>query len=140
MKTFVKNTLTAMILSTCMVLADDKTTSMLLDINKDLPQMIAAGFPESLPANETDRASYSPLQKASIADLKLTVQPKLHELPLELASRSLTYSPLQKARIVGLKLTAEVAQNELLRTTEKASTTYSPQQKAKIAGLVLTGE
>lgn len=137
MKTFVKNTLLAMTLSTSMVLANDSSTTT-LDIDKVLPQTVSIGNPEFAQERVTIWTSYSPQQKASIIGLKLTAD----EMPLVGESRSLTYSPQQKASIVGLKLTAgeDQNQNELLQPTKTNATTYSPQQKASIVGLVLTVE
>jgi hypothetical protein len=136
MKTFVKNTLLAMTLSTSMVLADDKTTTM-LNIDKVLPRTVSVDLPEFSEKKGTAWTSYSPQQRASIVGLELTAN--VAPLPVDKFS-SVKYSPLQMAKIVGLKLTAEEVEETPAQRSEEASSAYSPQQRAKIAGLVLTAE
>lgn len=140
MKNLVKTTLLALTLSTTMVLADGKNTTM-LDINKALPQTITAvENPVHPQEHETVKTTYSPQQKAQIVGLQLTAEAGQNALPQTTETVEVTYSPLQKASIVGLKLTAYEDQNEQLQVAESASSAYSPLQKAKIVGLVLTAE
>ncbi len=139
MKTFVKNTLLAMTLSTGMVLANEKTTTM-LDIDKVLPRTVSVDLPEFSKKKGTAWASYSPQQRASIVGLELTADAAQYIVPQVAEATATIYSPQQKASIVGLKLTANAAQHKLPTEAKFSSMKYSPLQMAKIVGLKLTAE
>ena len=88
------------------MLANDRTAT--IDIDKALPKKVLASESPRLPQFvRVAHTMYSPLQKASIVELKLTItsEPAVKKLAKE--EKSTVYSPIQKARIVELELTAE---------------------------------